>query len=126
MGIVRAQIQTVEVIYRLVWTTVTNKSRSKPTTRAGIDYLVGTDWAGIGRSNFAYSATPHGGESRSGLDPLVRLQTGRSMALDKLSRVKLVEGAWRTAPNHSRPAFCVAEANIDAEDHPERDPQKGH
>jgi hypothetical protein len=50
----------------------------------------------------------------------------RCVALEKLSRVKLVEGAWRTAPNYSRPASCVAEADIDAEDHPERDPQKGH
>ena len=31
-----------------------------------------------------------------------------------------------TAPNHSRPATCVVEADIDAEDQPERDPQKGH
>jgi hypothetical protein len=23
-----------------------------------------------------------------------------------------VEGAWRTAPNHSRPAFCMAEAEL--------------
>ena len=30
------------------------------------------------------------------------------------------------APNHSRPASCVTKADIDAEDHPERDPQKGH
>ncbi len=27
---------------------------------------------------------------------------------------------------HSRPASCVVEADIDAEDQPERDPQKGH
>jgi hypothetical protein len=47
------------------------------------------------------------------------------MAVEKLSRVKLMEGAWRTAPNHSRPTSCVAEADMDAEDHPGRDPQKG-
>jgi hypothetical protein len=29
-------------------------------------------------------------------------------------------------PDHSRPATCVVEADIDAEDQPERDPQKGH
>jgi hypothetical protein len=39
--------------------------------------------------------------------------------------VKLTDDAWHTAPNHSRPASCLAEADIDAEDHPERDPQKG-
>jgi hypothetical protein len=47
------------------------------------------------------------------------------MALEKFSRVKLLEDEWRTAPNHSRPASCVIDADIDAEDHPARDPQKG-
>jgi len=46
-------------------------------------------------------------------------------ALEKFSRVKLLEDAWRTAPNHSRPASCVIDADIDAEDHPAGDPQKG-
>jgi hypothetical protein len=36
--------------------------------------------------------------------------------LEKLSRVKLIEEGWQTAPNHSRPASCVIEADIDAED----------
>jgi hypothetical protein len=39
--------------------------------------------------------------------------------------VKLLEEAWRTAPNHSRPASCVIDADIDAEDHPAGDPQTG-
>jgi hypothetical protein len=46
--------------------------------------------------------------------------------LEKFSRVKLLEGDWRTAPNHSRPASCVIDADIDAEDHPAGEPQKGH
>jgi SRSO17 transposase len=29
-------------------------------------------------------------------------------------------------PTHSRPVSCVAEADIDAADQPERNPQKGH
>ena len=76
MGIVRAQIQTVEVIYRLVWTTVTNKSRSKPTTRAGIDYLVGTDWAATGKGGFAYSATNTAAKAGADSTRWIRLQTG--------------------------------------------------
>jgi hypothetical protein len=40
--------------------------------------------------------------------------------------VELVNGSWKTAPNHSRPATCVVDADIDAEDQPERDPQQGH
>jgi hypothetical protein len=39
--------------------------------------------------------------------------------------VKLLKAAWHSAPNHSRPASCVIDADIDAEDHPARDPQKG-
>ena len=30
--------------------------------------------------------------------------------------VKLLEDAWKTAPNHSRPQTCVTEVDIDAED----------
>jgi hypothetical protein len=45
--------------------------------------------------------------------------------LEKLSQVRLLEGTWHTAPNHSRPASCVVDADIDAEDRAERDPQKG-
>jgi hypothetical protein len=47
------------------------------------------------------------------------------MAVEELSRVELVADAWRTAPNHSRPQTCVAQVDVDAEDQPERDPQKG-
>jgi hypothetical protein len=48
------------------------------------------------------------------------------MALEKLRRVELLEEAWRTAPNHSRPQTCVAIADVDAEDQPAAaDPQKG-
>ena len=48
-----------------------------------------------------------------------------TMPILKFSRVKLLEGTWHTAPNHSRPASCVIEADIDADDHPAGDPQKG-
>jgi hypothetical protein len=43
--------------------------------------------------------------------------------LDKLSGVEALDGPWRTAPNHSRPASCIVDPDIDAEDYPERDPQ---
>jgi hypothetical protein len=41
----------------------------------------------------------------------------RCIALEKLTDVKILEGAWRTAPNHSRPASCVVDADVDAEDY---------
>lgn len=67
----------------------------------------------------------YGGDSGSGLQPVDSPENCCCMALEKLSRVKLMEDAWHTAPNHSRPTSCVVEADIDAEDHPDRDPQKG-
>jgi hypothetical protein len=68
----------------------------------------------------------YGGESESGLKPSGSPENWRCIALDKLSSVELVDGAWLTAPNHSRPTSCVVEADVDAEDYPERDPQQGH
>jgi hypothetical protein len=58
----------------------------------------------------------YGGESESGL---ARHGLTRELALHgsgKLRSVELLEGSWKTAPNHSRPATCVIEADIDAED----------
>ena len=68
----------------------------------------------------------YGGESKSGLKPPGSPENWRCIALDKLRSVKLLDGAWLTAPNHSRSASCIVEADVDAEDYPERDPQQGH
>jgi len=68
----------------------------------------------------------YGGESESGLQPGGSPANWRCIVLEKLRDVKLLDDGWRTAPNHSRPSSCIAEADIDAEDYPERAPQKGH
>ena len=68
----------------------------------------------------------YGGESETGLGPPGSRDNWRCIALDKLSRVELLDELWQTAPNHSRPASCIVEADVDAEDYPERDPQQGH
>lgn len=67
----------------------------------------------------------YGGASRSGLKMPGSPANWRCVALDKLNDVELLEGIWQTAPNHSRPASCVADADVDAEDYPERNPQQG-
>ena len=67
----------------------------------------------------------YGGDSKSGLETAGSAANWRCTALEKFSRVRLLKDAWRTAPNHSRPASCVIDALIDAEDHPAGDPQKG-
>jgi hypothetical protein len=58
----------------------------------------------------------YGGESESGLAATGSPANWRCMVLDKPSQVKLLDDDWRTAPNHSRPASCVVEADIDAEE----------
>jgi hypothetical protein len=65
------------------------------------------------------------GESESGLGPPGSPSNWRCIALEELSKVKLLRGPWRTAPNHSRPAHCIVYVDIDADDQPERAPQNG-
>ena len=67
----------------------------------------------------------YGGESQTGLMPIGSPANWRCMALDQLSSLELLDSAWRTAPNHSRPASCIVDAEVDADEYPEREPQKG-
>jgi len=66
-----------------------------------------------------------GGESESGLKPAGSPANWRCVALEQLGGVTLLSGAWQTAPNHSRPASCIVDADVDAEDYPPGDPQQG-
>jgi hypothetical protein len=126
MRVVQAQIQTAEEIYRPVWTAVGKKQPIEATYQGGIDCFVCTDWAGIGKGGFACSVTNTAAKAGADSRRSVGLQTGVVSRWSRLSRVKLLDHRWHTPPNHSRPASCVTEADIDAEDHPGRDPQKGH
>jgi hypothetical protein len=125
MGVVKAKIQTVEDIYRLVWTAVADKRPMraiyKERPRLFCPHRLGGNRAGQ-RGVLCYQ---YGGESESGLEPMGSPANWRCIVLEKLLAVKLLKGSWKTALNHSRPATCVIEADIDAEDQPERDPQKG-
>jgi hypothetical protein len=67
----------------------------------------------------------HGGESESGLKAAGSPANWRCLSLDQLRSVELLDGAWRTASNHSRPASCIVDLEVDAEDYPVRDPQQG-
>jgi hypothetical protein len=126
MRVIQAQIQTVEGIYDLVWSAVANRRPLEATYQGRLrlfcPHRLGRNRAG----QLRVLCYQYGGESRSGLQPEGSPSNWRCVELEKLSRVKLLQDTWRTAPNHSRPASCVAEADIDAEDHPEREPQKGH
>jgi hypothetical protein len=126
MRVIQAQIQTVEEIYDLVWSAVANRRPLEATYQGRLrlfcPHRLGRSRAG----QLRVLCYQYGGESRSGLQPEGSPSNWRCVELEKLSRVKLLQDTWRTAPNHLRPASCVAEADIDAEDHPEREPQKGH
>ena len=116
MGVVQAKIQTVEDIYRLVRAAVIGKrpirARYQGLDRRFCPHRLGRNREGeIGVLCYQY-----GGESGSGLRADGSPANWRCMALEKLSRVELLEDAWRTAPNHSRPQTCVAELDVDAED----------
>jgi hypothetical protein len=126
MGVVVANIQTVEEIYRLVWTAVANRQpisaiyKGRP--RLFCPHRLGRNRA----EQLRVLCYQCGGESESGLGPTDAPENWRGIALEKLRNVQLANGAWTTVPNHSRPAHCVIEADIDAEDHPQRAPQNGH
>jgi hypothetical protein len=123
MGVVQAQIQTVEEIYQLVWTAVANKQPIEAAYQGCLRLFCPHRLGRNREGQLRVLCYQYGGESRSGLQPPGSPANWRCVVMEKLSRVKLVKGAWRTAPNHSRPASCVAHADIGAEDHPERDPQ---
>ena len=126
MAVVRARIQTVEEIYELIWTAVANHQPIEASYQSRYRLFCPHSLGRNRQGELRVLCCQYGGGSRSGLDPLDLSANWRCVALEKLSRVKLVEGDWHTAPNQSRPASCVAEADIDAEDHPERTPQNGH
>ena len=116
MGVVEAKIQTVEDIYWLIWTAVANKRplaaiyRNLP--RLFCPHRLGRNRAG----QLRVLCYQYGGESESGLEPMGSPANWRCIVLEKLRAVELLEGSWKTAPNHSRPATCVVDADIDAED----------
>ncbi|HYK59101.1 MAG TPA: hypothetical protein VEV85_06680 [Bryobacteraceae bacterium] len=126
MRVVEAKIQTVEDMYRLIWTAIANQQPIsaiyKERKRLFCPHRLGRNRLGE-RRVLCYQ---YGGESESGLAPAGSPENWRCVVFEKLRRVELLNGSWMTAPNHSRPAKCVVEADIDAEVPPELDPQKGH
>ena len=94
MGVVPAQIQTVEEIYRLVWTAVADKRPIEATYQGRLrlfcPHRLGRNRAG----RLRVLCYQYGGESQSGLQPAGSPANWRCVALEKLSKAKLVEGAW--------------------------------
>ena len=126
MGVVQAKIQTVEDIYRQVRTAVVSR-RPIRAVYNGRDRWFCPHRLGRNRDGQTrVLCYQYRGESVRGLEASGSPGNWRCLALEKLSHVELLEDAWHTAPNHSRPQTCVAVADVDAEDQPAAlDPQKG-
>jgi hypothetical protein len=125
MGVVRAPIQTVEDIYQLVWTSVERKQPIEASYDGRLRLLCPHRLGRNSKRELRVLCYQYGGKSRSRLEQSGSPANWRCMVVEKLRQVRLLEDDWKTAPNHSRPTSCVVEADIDAEDQPERDPQKG-
>lgn len=125
MSVVQAQIQTVEEIYQLVRTAVVNRQPIEAGYQGRLRLFCPHRLGRNREGELRVLCYQYGGDSRSGLQPMGSPANWRCVVLEKLSRVKLLQDRWRTAPNHSRPTSCVIEADIDAEDQPAGDPQKG-
>jgi hypothetical protein len=119
------KIQTPEGIYRLLRTAVMGRNPIAASYHGCYRFLCPHRLGWNRRRQPRVLCYQYAGESESGLAPLGSPANWRCMAVEELSRVELVADAWRTAPNRSRPQTCVAQVDVDAEDQPERDPQKG-
>jgi len=115
-----------EGIYRLIWKAVEGRHPIEAVYNERHRLLCPHRLGRNKQGQLRVLCYQYGGESESGLQPVGSPANWRCIALEGLSAVKVLEGAWRTGSNHSRPTSCVTDADIDAEDHPERQPQKGH
>jgi hypothetical protein len=125
MGVVRAPIQTVEDIYRLLRESVVSRKPIEASYDGRLRLLCPHRLGRNSKAELRVLCYQYGGESSSKLDQSGSPGNWRCMVVEKLRQVRLLDGRWRTAPNHSRPASCVVDADIDANDHAERDPQNG-
>jgi len=76
MGVVRAPVQTVEEIYRLVWAAVTNKQPIEAVYQGRLRLFCPTDWGGIGKDGFVCSATSMAATAGADSSRLARRKTG--------------------------------------------------
>ena len=116
MGVVQAKIQTVEDIYWLIRTAVVGKRPARATYHGRDRWFCPHRLGWNHEGQIRVLCYQYDGESVSGLQAAGSPGNWRCIALEKLSRVELLKGAWHTASNHSRPQTCVAEVDVDAED----------
>ena len=125
MPVVQAHFQTVEEIYRLVWTAVQRRQPIEATYQRRPRLLCPHRLGRNADGQLRVVCYQYGGDSQSGLQPAGSPANWRCVVLEKRSKVKLLDEAWRTAQNHSRPGSCVVKPDMDVEDYPQPEPQKG-
>jgi hypothetical protein len=116
MAVIQARIQTVEDIYRLVRWAVVSKRPIRAVYQGRERWFCPHRLGRNREGQIRVLCYQYGGESRSGLQVAGSPANWRCVALEKLSRVQVLEDAWQSAPNHSRPQTCIAEVEVDAED----------
>jgi hypothetical protein len=116
MSAISGEIQTVEDIYQLLRTAVLGK-RPVRATYDGLDRWLCPHRLGKNREGqLRVLCYQYGGQSGSGLQSPGSAANWRCIAVEKLSKAAVLEGAWYTAPNYSRPQSCVVEMDVDVED----------
>ena len=116
MGVIQSKIQTVEDIYRLFRTAVISKRPIRAIYHGRDRWFCPRRLGRNQEGQIRVLCYQYGGESNSGLQSAGSPANWRCLALEKLSRVELLEDVWHTAPNHSRPQTCIAKVDVDAED----------
>jgi hypothetical protein len=116
MGVIRAKIQTVEDIHWLVRTAVVSRRPIRAVYQGRDRWFCPHRLGRNHDGQIRVLCYQYGGDSGSGLQAAGSPANWRCIALEKLSRVELLEGSWHTASNHSRPQTCVTEVDVDSED----------
>src|ERR1043166_5148388 len=104
MSVVEAKIQTVEDMYRLIWTAIANRQPIraiyKDVPRLFCPHR-------LCRNRLGQTSRPvlsvRRRERVRGWGPMGWPANWRCLVFEKLRRVERVSDSWRSAPNHSRP-----------------------
>jgi hypothetical protein len=116
MSVVEAKIQTIEDHVPADLDGDSEQATDHLSTKISLGCFARIGSAAIGWGSFASSVINAAARARAVWGRLVRRRIGVALFSRKLRRVELVSACWKSAPNHSRPATCVVEADIDAED----------
>jgi hypothetical protein len=91
MGVTQARVQTVEEMYRLLWTAVTSKRRIEARYHGRARLLCPHRFGRNREGQLRVLCYQFGGESESGLQTTGSPANWRCLVLEKLSKMRLLE-----------------------------------